>query len=546
MEKSAHPNGMDPVWILFLRRLSSRLAYWLSALGYNLRDRTMTNRLYLIYFCAFWLGWVVAIFALLGSSLAGAFLQAGLAMPPQLVVGFCQYALIAWALIQLWNAARRSPFVFSEEDAYLLCQTPASRRTVGFAWFIQNWIETVLFFIAVTIVFSFSLVEWRLRGVVSITDIPEFFAASFRALTIVVPLQMALQAGLWSIGAVRLRGAFDLPWLRWLSPGTAVILAAVWFLPGLFAALISPLSFPIQIAFLGNISTGLWLAAVLLSLAYLAIAIYSLAFSTQQMNLSRAAQETTLYAAVTLARSYGMSGLADALLLRRRLGKARAASRLPARPGMWMLIWKDAIQSHRSFRLSQALSWLSVFGTSLGMFLSTNFYLQLVFGGFWTIVLAGLTSHRLRNDLARWWLLRSLPLRMADLLVLEVGSSWGLGVLMGWLALAFTRLPLAYILIAAVLLPVLGANAALSNVYDILRRSKARELMSPSIAEENVPRQNVVGVLLGLVSVLIPFGILAWSLTQPAGLIFSLAALAVGAFITLLNWNLTLSAYRWI
>jgi hypothetical protein len=237
--------------------------------------------------------------------------------------------------------------------------------------------------------------------------------------------------------------------------------------------------------------------------------------------------------------------LADALLLR-RLGKRRAASQLPARPGMWMLIWKDAIQSQRSFRLSQALSWLSVFGTSLGMFLSTNFYLQLVFGGFWTIVLASLTSHRLRNDLARWWLLRSLPLRMADLLILEVGSSWGLGVLMGWLGLAFTRLPFTYILIAAVLLPVLGANAALSNVYDILRRSKARELMSPSIAEENVPRQNVVGVLLGLVSVLTPFGILAWSFTQPAGLVFSLAALPIGAFITLLNWNLTLSAYRWI
>ncbi len=54
-----------PVWILFRRRTLSRLEYWLKALGYNLRDRSLNNKLYLVYFSAFWLLWIVVVFALL-------------------------------------------------------------------------------------------------------------------------------------------------------------------------------------------------------------------------------------------------------------------------------------------------------------------------------------------------------------------------------------------------------------------------------------------------------------------------------------------------
>jgi hypothetical protein len=64
---------MDPVWTLFSRRTISRLAYWLSALGYNLRDRSVSNRIYLVYFCFFWIVWVTAVFALLGGAVADVF-----------------------------------------------------------------------------------------------------------------------------------------------------------------------------------------------------------------------------------------------------------------------------------------------------------------------------------------------------------------------------------------------------------------------------------------------------------------------------------------
>jgi len=546
MDGLTQPRSIGPVWTLILRRLSSRLGYWLSALGYNLRDTSTTNRLYLVYFCIFWLGWIVAVFALLGSSLAGMFLEIHAISPPQAVVWFSQYTLLIWTLIQLWNVSRRSPFVFSEEDAYLLCQTPVSRTTVGIAWFIQNWIGAVLPFIAVTVVFSFALVEWQLHGVVTISNLPDYFSSSFRALAIVIPLTTALQAGLWGIGALRLRGDVTLPWLKLTAPTVGVILLVSWFMPARHSALMTPLSIPIQLALAGNVSSTPWSAGFFLCLVYLAAGIYFLASSTRQMNLSQAARETMLHAAVQLARSYGMTGMADELLLRRRLGKARTASKLPVRPGMWMLVWKDTLQSWRSLRLGQVVPWFLVFVTSLGMFTSSDMALRLVMAGLWSIGLGGLAIQRLRNDLARWWLLRSLPLRAFDLLIMEIGPSCGFGVLVGWLALAFSRLPLAPALISAVLLPILVASTSLSNVYDILRRSKARVLMSPSIAEENVPRQNVVGVILGLISVLIPFGILARSFIQPAWLIWSLAALPVAMFIMYLCWKAALTAYRWI
>jgi hypothetical protein len=546
MDGLTQHRGIGPVWTLILRRLSSRLAYWLSALGYNLRDKSTTNRIYLVYFCTFWLGWIVVVFVLFGSSLARMFLEIRAVSLQQAVVWFSQYALLVWALVQLWNVSRRSPFIFSEEDAYLLCQTPVSRMSVGIAWFIQNWMGTVLPFFAMTVVFTFALVEWQLHGVVTISNLPEYFLSSFRSLAIVIPLTTALQAGLWGIGALRLRGDVNLPWLKLAAPTIGVILLVSWSVPALHSVLMTPLSIPIQLAFAGNESGTSWAAGFILCLGYLAAGICSLVSFTRQMNLSQAARETRLHAAVQLARSYGMTGLADELLLRRRLGNGRTASRLPVRQGKWMLVWKDALQSWRSLRLSHVVPWLWVFGTSLGMFTSTDIALRLVMAGLWSIGVGGLAIQRLRNDLARWWLLRSLPLRAVDLIIAEIGPSCGFGVLGGWLALAFSRLPAAPALISAALLPFLVVSTSLSNVYDILRRSKARVLMSPSIAEENVPRQNVVGMLLGLISVLVPFGILVGSISQSAWLIGGLTALPVAMVITYLCWKAALSAYRWI
>ena len=114
------PSSPDPIWIIFRRRIFSRLAYILLALGFDLRDRSASNLFYFVYFCAFWLAWCVAVFAMLGSALAD-FLEAFSANSSvALVVSFTAFILALWGLIELWQVTGHSPFVFSEQDAFLL------------------------------------------------------------------------------------------------------------------------------------------------------------------------------------------------------------------------------------------------------------------------------------------------------------------------------------------------------------------------------------------------------------------------------------------
>jgi hypothetical protein len=542
---------MDPVWTLFSRRTFAQLAYWLSVLGYNLRDRTRTNRFYFIYFCIFWLIWITAVFALLGASGANFVRSLPVGSPSALAVRIGVFSIMVWSWIQLWQATGRSPFVFSEEDAYLLCQTPVSRRKVGLAWFLQSWIGTALPFAAGAIVISFTLVELTLQHGVDYAHLISYFSTSLRALAIVLPLQMAFQAFSWGIGALRLRRSWrDVMWLlAWLRPAVFVlglILLAGIFLPGLRAVIMTPLSFPLEAAFAGSMTLVGWLVRAALVLAYIGTGLLFLIRCSDKIHLGRAAQETQLHAAVQLARGSGNFSLVDTLEHRRHLGTTHAPSRLPARPGVWMLVWKDAVQSLRSLRAGQALGWVFVFGLGLEIFLLSNFPVQMVMGALWTIALGGLTTERLRADLARWWLLRSLPLRANNLLIAELGLSCGLGALLGWLALAVSGKPPLLGVFAAVLVPILVAISVLAAAHDILSHSKARNLMSPSIAEENVARQNIEGVIRALLSVAVPMGMMCWSLTHPAQIGWALAAVPLAWMIMMFNLRTVGLAYRWM
>jgi hypothetical protein len=211
-----------------------------------------------------------------------------------------------------------------------------------------------------------------------------------------------------------------------------------------------------------------------------------------------------------------------------------------------MLAWKDLVQSWRALRLSRVLRWVWVFFLGLGIFLAPGWVVQLIIGGFWAVSLGDLATGRLRSDLARWWLLRSLPLRNSDLLLAQLGPACGLGLLLGWLALALAGPPSPFGWLAAALLPFLVASAALGSARDILDNARARVLMTPALAEENVPRQDIQGVLTVLISVGLPLGLLAWGRFHPGGLIWGLLSLPAAALIAGLMFQSVRSVYRWI
>ena len=209
-----------------------------------------------------------------------------------------------------------------------------------------------------------------------------------------------------------------------------------------------------------------------------------------------------------------------------------------------MLVWKNLLQSWRLPQASKMVRWVMVFLLSIGFFLLSGWIVQLIIGELWAVLLGSLVTDQLRSNLAHWWLLRSLPIRHSHLLLALLGPAWGCGVLLGWLALALTNptSPFGFLMFAV--LPLLAACAALGSAHDILEHAETQLLMAPSLADENVPRQNVQGELIILISVGFPLGLLTWSGSHPGGLTWGLLSLAVAAIFVLLLFRSVISIYR--
>ncbi|MCB9134788.1 MAG: hypothetical protein H6636_05130 [Anaerolineales bacterium] len=534
---------MSPVWLIFSRRNVSRLAYWLSALGYNLRDQSGSNRVYLVYFVVFWMIWVGAVFVMFGSQVAVAFTLLGLADPLRTVISFGTVVMSGWGVMQLWQAVRRSPLMFQEEDAYLLCQTPVERRTVGVAWFVQSWVGAMLPFAAASVILAFGLVEWQLQGDVTILKLGEYLRASGRAMGVVLLLQLAIMIGVWSVGTWRLQGKAEPRGLRGLAWGVGLVWLGAVIGQGWLGMALIPVSVPLAGAFgAAGVSWG-W--ALGLCGVYLAGGIFFFIRNTARMNLSRAAQETTLRTMLQTARSQGQYGLVEAVELRQRLGAAHKPSRMPGLKGAWLLVWKDAVQTWRARNFAQVGRWAWLFSLNLSAFLVPDGILRLVFWGLWTVSLGGMATQRLRNDLARWWILRALPFSHQEILLAEMGVASGVAVVCGWLAL-FVSGPTWEMGVWVVLVPLLVVNVALGAMQDILRQSKARALLSPSIAEENVPQQHLSGILPGLIVVLGVVGLLQWGQGLASLPMLSLGVIALAGVAIFYNLLGAEAAFRWL
>jgi hypothetical protein len=536
---------MHPVWTLFSRRSLSRLAYWLSALGYDLRDRSVSNYLYGIYFLIFWAAWVVSVLALLGSSLSNGLQFFPLPVDPGQATAFLgQYFTIGWLLLELLRVSLRSPFVLDDDDAFLLCQTPISRRKIAAALFLQGFASVFLITTAGILIVSFTLTEWRLEDT---QLVPRLFAAiqtSLKAWVLILPVQMGLQSFLWGLGAVRLRTPQSPPWIKWIFPLSLIVFAASFLTPNLHAVLMDPLRIPFTAAFSTGITPAEWITALLPGVLMLTTGWVFLLIQSGRLNLSLAAQETRLSAAIQNAKSYQQLGTARTLTTRQKLVQAKPSHLLAGWQGGSALVSKSILQSRRTFRWTQILDWILLFGLTLTIAMPGKWIFRMVMGAFWTIRSGEQISLRFRRDLSRWWLLQSLPVSAARLVLMEMAPAWSLCVFAGWLALPFSGLSAAAALGAALLWPFLAATAGLATGAEILRRVEARVLTSAGLEEENIPSIGIGGVLRGLISVLIPLGFYLWAFTTRMGWLWGIAALALAALATWVNFQDILSVYR--
>ncbi len=480
---------MKAAWMVRSRQIAAKLSFWLMLIGYNPRDKSVSHRIYLIYAAVFMSLWSFAMLSLAAGATASLLTMAGYGSAAQAAAEISMLLWVVWGIFQLWDVSRRSPFVFSEEDAYLICQTPLRRSIVTLQWFVGDWLIQALPVWAISVIFGFAVVESQLAGAVEITDLVRYLIAGLRALSLILPLHLGSLALLWALGAARLQGAREWRWLPWAAPlGTMLAMVGLVGMirapqiAQLFVRVGHALFWPIYFALQAAFSISPWPNGAIMAMGIAIAGLVVLVFASKKLNLSRAAQESTQREKLQTAQRYGMTGLIREIKRRDRLGIGRDPTRLPASPGSPVLLWKDSLQSWYELDLGGIWSWVFFLATSLGLLLAPDIGAQILIFFAWLLSLGNRATSRLSTDLSNWWLLRSLPFPANHLLFMEVVMPWCLMVLCGWLAVGMGGARLGeFRLTVSVLIPPAYLSIGLVAVYDLLRNSNASMLLNGNV-----------------------------------------------------------------
>jgi hypothetical protein len=587
---------MKAVWMVRSRQMYTSFRFWLALFGYNPRDRSFSQKLYLVYAAIFYLLWSFAVLSLfaggaaqvlgglqsiLGSqnALPGSEVSSNIA-PAASLVGWL--GLVIWWLIATYTAARRSPLNFNEEDAYLICQTPADRRAVALAWLVGQWPASLLPIGTLAIVLGFSLVEGAKRGFLTTADIPMYLLSGLRSVSVIVPLQIGLLALAWTPGIIRLRRGGEHAWVRLISPAVGVLLTAAWLVSNSggtpllerlnqapMVVLATPLMYPLRAA----LGLNNWTNGFLAALGWAAIGLLSMFWAASRLNLSRAAQESRGQITLVQTLLAGDARQVEVFKTQQRLGTQHKASawltgsswEMRSQKRHWLaLILKDLAQSGRTNPLSRLWGWLSVLLIGAGLILSTglraqDWALSAILLVYWSLQIGNQATKRLRDDLALWSVLRPLPLRQGDLIGAEITRGWIEACLASWLGLAMglgmlsllqatseamqAALPAAPPLlqpggnlILFLLVPILAALALFGATIDVLRQAKSSNLLAGF-----APQPGFLSLVLGGGAVLISAGL---ALGLAAFYVWlALLAPVAGGLMARLFWRLAAQRY---
>jgi hypothetical protein len=503
---------MRPAWMVRSRQIAQKLAFWLTLIGYDRHDHSLSNRIYLIYASVFMSLWAFAVLSLASGATATMLAALSNSSVQQAAAQISLLIFVIWSMYQVWQVSCRSPLIFSDEDEYLMCQTPIKRNIVALNWFLGDWIEQALPFWAIGVTFGFALIESQLEGKVVASDLFRYATSGLRVFSVFFSLHLGLLALVWALGALRLQGNREWRWLpRLVLIGILLAISGlIWGienprLAGMVTPIVQiifwPLQYPLQAAF----SIHPWINGMVVALGMSIVGLVALAIASEELNLSRAAQESTQREKLQTAQRYGMVDLVREIKLRNHLGIDRDPTRFSARSGPWVLLWKDILQSRYDIGMGGIWSWLILLAISLGIFLAPDFSSRILILFFWVIAVGQRTISRLRADLRNWWVLRSLPFHTESLLLAELAIPWGLTVSIGWLAIIFGGNGLgASRLSLTLLMPPVCMILSLISAYDVLRQSNAAMLLNG-----NVPGISWLAILGGILCLAISVGIIS-------------------------------------
>jgi len=538
---------MDSVRIILWlqgRRTTASLLFWLSALGYNGRDRSLANRLYFAYFAVFWLVWIFAVLALFGDTLNVVLAALHFLPPGESAALLIIIIFLAWFFWRAAGSARCSPFMFSEEDAVLICQTPVDRPAVAVVWMVGDWISTALPFAIVGISLRFASLEAAQVGTINFSDVFRYIKEAGQVLVVLLPLLLAVTFLLGAFGSIRLKKvpAFPLQPVAFIAIAAALGAQVLGFrnlgFPGLAQRLVSPEYYWIAYPFLGAFGLQPLIQTVVYVLMFLFATAALLIFLTRHLNLSLAAQETSLQSKKRTLGLFGFSDLVREADLQRRLPIQRSSRFTPRWTGAWIMIWKGLIQAARRLRVVDGFGWIVYAGFCMGVVLSPDIPSRLLAISVWVIAVGERATQQLRKDLRDWIPSGMLPFSIENLLASNLALPIVLLTGIGWTMLILFRPVWAdALIISLLLLPTITA-AALAGAYDLFRHSTTEGYLYGQ-----VPTPGLGGVVIGILSVLTPLILFSWGSSLGLLLGVLLSFTSVGVIVWVL-WKSATRAFR--
>lgn len=491
------------------RQEEREFAYWLSIVSYDPHDRSLNNNVYLIYLILFFGAWIFVTLTFFASG--GAILLRLInANDPVRAAIFLEILILGvWNVYALWQSVRHSPVVFSEQDATLICQMPVSHRQVTLRWFLMPWLESAIPFWLVAITIGFSLAEIAMPGTMTVDRIFEYAGYGMRAWLGIIPIHLGLFLLQWVVGVFRLQKDRERHWLA-LPVMTLAILLLVFLLVFMLAVhipsfipgntILEFLIFPLQ----GGLGKGSLSVSLLSSGLFSIVMLGLLAWLSDTFSLSRAAQETQEIETLNSAFKFGLTTYAQELQTKKRLGVLHAPSRLPMLRGAGALLWKDILQSLRSFKISMLQEWVTLFAVMLGFSLLPDLGSRVFALAIWVIQIGVVSVTRLRSDLSNWSLVRQLPIAHKKFLFYDLSLPYFLSVIISLIGLGIgTKITGTSVVTMVILIPGMTAGVAGMTAFDMIRRSRSNLLLSGS-----VPGISGTGILLGLMFALFPVLIL--------------------------------------
>ena len=496
------------------KQVLSNINSWLAIVGYDIHDRSASERVYLLYLIAFLSTWALAVMFLISNVMANTlspFLASQGMTFTDIVLTISMLLLILWSLCSTYKATNRSPLIFSEDDAHLLCQTPVNRRFVTLAWFFVKWPSSSLLFMAIAATVGFAFLELEINNGIKILSAGHLAIAALKPLSIIIPLHLGLFAVVWVVGIYRLQQNITRIKIMRSLRILALILAATLFVVTLgsiffpsffiiFQPLLSFLTFLLDAAFLEGISR----LSLAVSVGLMSISLTLLWKISGSLNLSRAAQETHHSQAQRVAFKIGDFDRINEIRDRERLGAMHVPTSIPSFPGGWIMTWKDIVQSLRTLTISRLWSWLGILfltisGTVAGVILkdSDSLFILIVY---WTLIVGQKVSVRFKKDLGKWWLVHSLPLSARRIIVHDVVRPVLVTIALTWTALwmsSLLGLSISPIVVCSVPFTVVGIS--FSVVFDMLRQANVSMLLV-----ERTPGIGLVGLIFSIFFIAIP------------------------------------------